>query len=154
MPRLLDGFKINMSHQEMDRLVEELDNLWKAFTMSDDGERTTYALHPLARGLSGSDPAPSGKPSTIAATGRARALQRPPRSPTRAARHPLYPPSPLCATQQHAGPPCPPCPPFTSLPTCPLLQGPPASSGCPWRASRTRCTRSWATRTWTSSRTR
>ena len=41
MPRMLDGFKINMSHQEMDRLVEELDNLWKAFTMSDDGERAS-----------------------------------------------------------------------------------------------------------------
>jgi hypothetical protein len=40
MPRLLDGFKINMSHQEMDRLVEEMDNLWKAFTMSDDGRHS------------------------------------------------------------------------------------------------------------------
>ena len=50
MPRLLDGFKINMSHQEMDRLVEELDNLWKAFTMSDDGERRRPRLPHIGRG--------------------------------------------------------------------------------------------------------
>ncbi len=33
----LEQTKIDLSHQEMDRLVSELENIWYAFTQNDEG---------------------------------------------------------------------------------------------------------------------
>lgn len=33
----LEAAKIDLSHQEMDRLVTELENIWKVFTVNDEG---------------------------------------------------------------------------------------------------------------------
>jgi hypothetical protein len=37
-PTTLEGFKIDMGHQEMDRLVTELEEMWKSVTSTDEGE--------------------------------------------------------------------------------------------------------------------
>lgn len=36
-PPILANTKINMSHQEMDRIVSELDKIWTSFTINDEG---------------------------------------------------------------------------------------------------------------------
>jgi hypothetical protein len=38
--RLLNAVKIDMSHQEMDRLVTELETLWRQFAVDSDGKPT------------------------------------------------------------------------------------------------------------------